>query len=135
MILIAIASVIFTISCTKKAAEPEKEIILPESDLNYTDHIYPLFVQKCGYKSGCHSSYEPARGLDLTVYENFIDHYIDGVVPLIIEGDGGNSFLYNILIEPEVLGRLRMPLYDPPLSANQIVGIRQWIDEDAPKSR
>jgi hypothetical protein len=126
-----IGALIYFASCSENPTEPE-DIELPESDLNYTEHISPVFVIRCGRGSGCHSGINPARGLDLTNYQNLINHFIDGSEPLIIIGDGENSFLYNILLGP-ISGRSRMPKDEAPLSGNNIIGIRTWIDEGAPE--
>ena len=117
------------VGCGTNTTEADQEIDLPESDLNFTEHIHPLFLQKC---SRCHSSFEPEGNLDLTDYQSIESHYIDGNVPLMIKGDGQNSFLYNILLGP-LLDTPRMPYNEAPLSANYIVAIRQWIDEGAPQ--
>jgi len=119
-------------ACSKDPNAPEKEIILPESNLNYVEHIQPLLIVKCGNRSGCHSSYDPARGLDLTNYQLLINHDVDGNVRLVIPGQGISSFLYNILREP-LLTTTRMPKDEPALSANNQEGIRIWIDEGAPQ--
>ena len=128
----AFAGPIFYISACNTNTEPEEEIILPDSDLNYIDDIHRLFVVKCASRNGCHSYPDPARGLDLTEYQNTISHFVEGSVPLIIPGYGADSFLYNILREP-LLTASRMPKNEKPLSANNIVGIRTWIDEGAPQ--
>ncbi|TFH01609.1 MAG: hypothetical protein E4H13_04440 [Calditrichales bacterium] len=118
------------VACSNDPAGPEKEITLPESNLNYVEHIQPLLIVKCGSRSGCHSSFEPARGLDLTNYQILINHEVDGNVRLVIPGQGISSFLYNILREP-LLTTTRMPKDEPALSANNQEGIRIWIDEGA----
>jgi len=110
-------------------------IVLPDSNLSYTDHIFPLFSVKCGSESGCHSMNFgglPARGLDLTNYYNMITHLIDGNELLIIPFQGEQSILYNILLGPES-GRPQMPKDRAPLSVNNILGIRTWINEGAPQ--
>ncbi len=110
-------------------------IVLPDSNLNYTEHIFLLFSVKCGSESGCHSPNFgglPARGLDLTNYQNMITHLIDGSELLIIPFQGEESFLYNILLGP-ISSRPRMPKDRAPLTVNNIVGIRTWINEGAPQ--
>jgi hypothetical protein len=132
-ILVFIFSVLYTISCSKNPADSSGDIVLGDSNLTYTKDIFPLFNVKCGSESGCHSSKFgalPARGLDLTRYEILIDHMIDGSERLIIPGQGEQSFLYNILLTP-ISGRRQMPPDRTPLSVNNIVGIRTWIDEGA----
>ena len=72
----------------------------------------------------------PAKGLDLTIYENMMAHLIDNSERLIIPYQGEQSFLYNILLRP-LPGRRQMPPDRAPLSVNNIVGVRNWIDEGA----
>jgi hypothetical protein len=131
-VILAFAIPILYISACNTNTDPEEEIILPDSELNYTDDIHRLFVVKCASRNGCHAYPEPARDLDLTEYQNIISHFVEGSVPLIIPGYGADSFLYNILRE-DLLTVSRMPKNEKPLSANNIVGIRTWIDEGAPQ--
>jgi len=113
------------------------EIVLPESNLSYTDHISPLFRLKCGSENGCHSYLNtggpPARDLDLTNYQSTITHLIDGSELIIVPGQGEQSFLYNILLGP-VSGRRQMPPDRTPLTINNIIGLKTWIDEGASES-
>ena len=136
-ILLFSFSIIYTSSCSKNPTDPEKEFVLPDSNLNYTDHIFPLFTVKCGSENGCHSPNfggVPAKGLDLTNYESVRTHMIDGSELLVIPYQGEQSFLYNILLKP-ISGRRQMPQDRTPLSVNNIVGIRTWIDEGAHQFR
>ncbi len=114
----------------------DSRYVLPESNLNYTDHISHLFRLRCGSENGCHSHLNtggrPARGLDLTSYQSSITHLIDGSELIIIPGQGEQSFLYNILLGP-VSGRSRMPKDRAPLTSVDTNGIRIWIDEGAPE--
>jgi len=132
-ILVFSISVIYLSSCDDNPADSSKDIVLPDSNLNYTDHIFPLFTVKCGSENGCHSPNFgglPARGLDLTDYNSIRTHMIDGSEHLVIENQGELSFLYNILLSP-ISGRRQMPPDREPLSINNIVGIKTWIDEGA----
>lgn len=53
-------------ACSEDSTEPQsEEFVLPDSNLSYVDHIRPLFLAKCGSQAGCHSSVNPANGLDL----------------------------------------------------------------------
>jgi hypothetical protein len=114
----------------------DNSIVLPESNLNYTDHLSYLFQVRCGSENGCHSHLNtggpPARGLDITDYDDLINHIIDDSTNLIIPGQGEQSFLYKILLGP-VSGRPQMPKDRPPLNSNNTNGIRGWIDEGAPE--
>jgi len=132
-ILVFLISVIYLSSCDDNPADSSKDIVLPDSNLNYSDHIFPLFTVKCGSENGCHSPNFgglPARGLDLTDYTSIRTHMIDGSEHLVIEYQGELSFLYNILLSP-ISGRRQMPPDREPLTINNIVGIKTWIDEGA----
>ena len=132
-ILIVCYSVFFMASCSDKSTEV-KEIDLPASDLTYSEHIRPLFINRCANRSGCHAQPSPAANLDLTTYQTTISHLVAGSTPLLIPGYGENSILYNVLLGPVDAGTYiidRMPKDEQPLNANNIIGIRQWIDEGA----
>jgi hypothetical protein len=133
-LLISTLSMFYMISCEKNPTQTEGEITLPDSNLTYTEHIFPLFTAKCGSETGCHSPNfggVPARDLDLTNYQSIRTHMVDGSELLVIEFQGGQSFLYNILLGP-ISGRRQMPPDRTPLSVNNIMGIKTWIDEGAP---
>jgi hypothetical protein len=122
------------ISCDDNPTESKVEITLPDSNLTYSEHIFPLFTAKCGSENGCHSpnfGSPAARNLDLTNYQSIRTHMIDDSELLVVEFQGEQSFLYNILLGP-ISGRRQMPPDRQPLSVNNIVGIRTWIDEGAP---
>ena len=128
--VIAVTGLFYTTACNENTAGPEKEIVLPDSNLNYIEHIQPLLITNCANKNGCHGSFEPARGLDLTDYQVIRTHLATGSEQLIIIYDSEASFLYNILKGP-VRYVPRMPLYEPMLKLKYINGIKQWIDEGA----
>ena len=133
VILISTLSILYMNSCEKNPSDSGGEITLPDSNLTYTEHIFPLFVAKCGSENGCHSpnfGTSPARNLDLTNYSSIRTHMIDGSELLVLEFQGEQSFLYNILLGP-ISGRRQMPPDRAPLSVNNIIGIRTWIDEGA----
>ena len=95
-----------------------------------------MFKIKCGSEIGCHAHYntggQPARRLNLNFYQSTITHLIDGSEPIIITGQGEQSFLYKILLGP-LSDRSRMPKDKPQLNSNDINGVRVWIDEGAPQ--
>ena len=134
-ILIISFSIFYAGACSEKTTEVV-EIELPASDLNYSEHILPLFINRCASRNGCHAQPSPARNLDLTTYQTTINHLVAGSTLLLIPGYGENSILYNILLGPVTTGSSyadRMPKDEQPLSVNNITGIRQWIDEGAPE--
>ena len=108
-------------------------IILPASNLNFNDHIYPLFSAKCSSRSGCHTISNPAANLPLIDYNAIITHYMSNAPsePLIHPDDGDNSPLYKILIQDDYFGVPRMPYNGPYLNSNQYDGVKTWITEGA----
>lgn len=98
---------------------------IPDSNVDYYEHIQPIFIVKCA-SSFCHNDQNRAGGLSLTSWANATaDPTIvfpgdPDVSKLIwaIEGTGG--------VEP-----MPPPGAAPPLTENQIQGIRTWIQEGA----
>ncbi len=130
LIAVLAISLFYMAACNTNTTGPEKEIVLPDSNLNYIEHIQPLLITKCASRNGCHGSFEPARGLDLTDYLLMRAHLAAGSELLIIPGDSEKSFLYNIL-QGSFLNIPRMPLNEPMLNTNNRNGIKKWIDEGA----
>ena len=124
---------IFNFGCNESGTEPQENIILPESNLNFNDHIFPLFSAKCSSRNGCHTFNSPAGNLPLTDYNEIINHFMNDAPsePLIHVGDGENSPLYIVLIQDGYLGVPRMPFNGPYLNSNQYEGVKVWITEGA----
>lgn len=118
---------LFWTSC--KEENPLKDevsnIVFPDSGISYARHVEPLFQQQCAF-SGCHGGSQPPSGLNLTTpsYNNLLNHQPRLVTP----GEPDNSLLIQRLdgrVSPQ------MPLNRTPLTANQLKGIRKWIEEGA----
>lgn len=135
IILLIIFLIIFS-ACSDSSTEPEENIVLPDSSLNFNDHIYPLFTAKCSSRSGCHTISSPAAGLNVNDYNAVITHFLNNAPsePLIRVGEGENSPLYKILILDDFQGISRMPKDGPYLNSNQYEGVKTWIDEGAKAS-
>ncbi len=119
---------IFLPACKDSGTSPEDvEIVLPDGDLNYFDHMQELFVLKCASRGGCHSSSDRAGNLDLTDYQDITTHVVGGSVPLVLPGNGQSSFLY-LILRDNYLGTPRMPLDGPYLNTNHVEGVKRWID-------
>ncbi len=125
---------LLVIACSDSSTNPaDKEFVLPDSDLSFQDHVGPLLLAKCASMNGCHSTVDKAGGLDLTDYQQIVQHFVStdaGPVRLVEPGSSDNSFLYGILIS-DYLGRQRMPPDGPYLNANNVQGVKVWIDEGA----
>lgn len=129
LIILSVIILIIVSACQNKGTDPQDQVfVLPDSNLTYTKNIQQLLVAKCTSHSGCHSVTDQAGGLDLTNYYAIINHYIDGSIPLVINGDGENSALYRILLAA-YLDKPRMPLDGPYLNTNNSNGVKIWIDE------
>lgn len=111
--------------CKDEIANPDQDIVFPESNVSFGRHVDPLFQQRCAF-AGCHGGSNPAAGLNLSSpsYSRLINHQ----PRLIITGESNNSLLVQ-----RIEGRIspRMPLIGGPLNDNQIRGIKKWIDEGA----
>jgi hypothetical protein len=113
-------------SCKDQITEPnQSNIVFPASNISYSKHIDPLFQQRCAV-AGCHSSTTASEELDLTMpsYNSLMNHQ----PRLVVSGASNNSLLIQRLD-----GRIQpvMPPIPPPLTSNQINGIKKWIDEGA----
>ncbi len=132
--IISIFVFLFIITgCSSTGTGPDENIVLPDSLLNFNDHIYPLFSAKCSSRSACHAISSPAAGLIVIDYNEIITHYMRNAPsePLIHVGNGEGSSLYKVLIQEDFLGVPRMPSNGPYLNSNQYNGIKKWIDEGA----
>jgi len=125
-LLVAIAVAMSLSSCKDEITDPNlNPIVFPDSNVSYSKHVDPLFQQRCAI-SGCHAGSSSQRGLDLFApsYSSLINHQ----PRLVISGVSNNSLLLQ-----RIDGRLapQMPYMSQPLNANQINGIKKWIDEGA----
>lgn len=132
--LVVFAILLFNSGCADSGTNPQEEnIVLPDSNLTYNDHIYSLFSLKCSSRDGCHSFINPARGLIMIDYNNIMNHYLkySPSEKLILVGDGESSPLYKVLIQDGYQGIPQMPKDGPYLNANQVNGVKKWIKEGA----
>jgi hypothetical protein len=94
---------------------------IPDSNVSYTVDIAPIFELKC---VSCHGNGRLDAGLDLTKWTSFVDGRI--VVP----GEPDNSILI-WTIEGNTIAPRMPPQPTPPLTFNQIRGVRTWVAEGA----
>lgn len=120
-----LAAALLLLSCNDDASGPgdnSGEIVFPESDVSYGEHVQPLFDRRCAF-SGCHDSGTRAGDLSL-------ESYTDATARpgIIVPGNPDASVLVQT-----IEGTLphMPPLNSPTLTDNQITGIRQWILEGA----
>ncbi len=99
------------------------KVIIPASNVKFSEHIYPVFRVKCNTAT-CHNSRDRAGNLSLDSYSETVSD------PLIIfPGLPENSKLV-WAIEGRVISPMP-PIGYPPLTKNQIEGIKTWIKEGA----
>jgi hypothetical protein len=94
---------------------------IPDSNVSYQQDITPIFELKC---VSCHGSGRLDAGLDLTRWTAFVDGRI--VVP----GEPDNSVLV-WSIEGNPVVQPMPPIPTPPLTLEQLRGVRTWISEGA----
>lgn len=112
---------LFTFGC-EDTVRPA-DIVFPDVNVSYSQHVQPLFDQTCAF-SGCHNDATRAGNLSLTSYHNLTQR-----PDIVFPGNPESSLLY-IRISSQQLGP-QMPMNRPPLNRNQQQGIRTWINEGA----
>lgn len=97
--------------------------IIPDSNVSYSQDIQPVFNLKCA-NAGCHEDATRAGGISLTTCAN-----TKADPSIVFPGEPDNSRLIWAI---EGIGNYPMPPVGyPPLTTNQINGIRTWIKEGA----
>ncbi|MFA5804623.1 MAG: c-type cytochrome domain-containing protein [Melioribacteraceae bacterium] len=97
--------------------------IIPSSNVSYSQHIQPVLTAKCA-RAGCHDDQTREAGLSLTSYSNTTQSYLV-VAPLLPQN---SKLVWSI---EGTSGNLMPPLGYPPVTKNQIDGIKTWIKEGA----
>lgn len=95
-------------------------------DVNFNDHIKPLFEQHC---NGCHNQDDPSGGLNLTSYRGVIRGGGGGSV--IAKGNPSKSRLFRLVSHAE---KPVMPPEGPKLPDDELSLIRRWIAAGAPEA-
>ena len=97
--------------------------VIPDSNVSYSQDIQPVFNLKCA-NAGCHEDAARAGGISLTSCANTKADF-----SVVFPGEPDNSRLVWAI---EGIGNFPMPPAGyPPLTSNQIKGIRTWIKEGA----
>ncbi len=120
---IAIISLfVFSIIACSETFNSGKDIIFPDENVSFQNHVYPFLKLNCSY-SGCHSDESNAGGLTLTYYPTLFAS--PGMV--IIENPDQSRLIQ--VIEG------RLPhftfYYRGNITENHKKGMRQWILEGA----
>jgi hypothetical protein len=126
VLAIVVGTSVAIVSCKDQISDPNANpIVFPSANVSYSKHVDPLFQQRCAV-SGCHTSGAAAAGLVLSApsYSSLMNHQ-----PRLVNPGASN----NSLLVQRIDGRLapQMPFDSQPLTANQIAGIKKWIDEGA----
>lgn len=126
LILLLIVFMFAIIACDDTITNEEIDNrTIPSSNVDYYEHIQPVLSIKCA-TSFCHDDGSRAGGLSLTNYQNTTSD-----ITIVFPGDPDLSKLV-WAIEGSG-GTQPMPPAGaaPPLTENQIKGIRTWIAEGA----
>jgi len=101
--------------------------MFPDSNVSFSKHVGPLFQQKCT-GSPCHGGIAPAYQLNLE-YPSYTALMTRGGV--VVPGDAIHSILFqSIKGSPPSMPPPNLPL-SKQLTANQINGVKKWIEEGA----
>ena len=101
-------------------------IVIPDKNVSYAKYIQPLFNISCAI-SGCHDNATAAGGLSLVSWSSTVAN-----PQIVFPGNADNSALVWA-----IEGRAPQPPMPPisssipPLTLNQIKGIKTWINEGA----
>ena len=76
LIFILFIVICLQMGCKDSGTDPTDNIVIPESDVSFNEHIYPLFSAKCSSRSGCHAISGPAAGLVLIDFNEVTTHYM-----------------------------------------------------------
>ncbi len=96
---------------------------IPAVNVRFSENIYPILNIKCN-SSGCHNDESRAGNISLTTWSNVTDPRI------IVKGDTTTSVL--VWSITKIPGAKWMPPNNfPPLTPEQIRGIKTWIQEGA----
>jgi hypothetical protein len=124
--MLTIMFAVILCSCKDQIDDPNSNpVVFPASNVSFSQHVQPLFQSRCAF-AGCHGGSNPAGGLDLTspAYNSLMNHQ----PRLVVSGASNNS----LLIE-KLDGRIphQMPYNSQSINANQLTGMKKWIDEGA----
>jgi len=122
ILIAAICAAIYFSLFTVQSCKDEitgADIVFPDTLVSYKNHVQPLFNRRCA-TPGCHDGTTNGIAPNLTYYEGWRFGPPLGLVNPV----NPESSLLVISIE----GNHQPP---PPLTKNQLNGIKQWIKEGA----
>jgi uncharacterized membrane protein len=98
---------------------------IPDSNVSFADHIYPVFQVKCAF-SGCHAQPNPANGIDLSTWAG-----VTADPNIVFPGEPELSRLIWAIEARAGISPMPPAGFTTPMTLDQIEGIRTWIDEGA----
>ncbi len=101
---------------------------------NYPDEIGQIILSNCAL-SGCHNtaSANAAAGLDLSTWSTMMKGDRNGAVVIPYSHDNSTLFMYcNTFTDLGLTLEPTMPYNDEPLTRQQILTLREWINAGAP---
>lgn len=120
--VLILAFVVIFAACNDNSISSSKDIVFPDKDVSYINHVYPLMKLNCSY-GGCHSDETAAGGIVMTTYTSFF------MTPgLVVIGNPTGSRLIQVLED-------KVPhmtyFYRGNINQNHIDGMKLWIKEGA----
>ena len=106
--------------CLAASASPAFAQDAAAEKITYTDHILPLFKQRCG---SCHNANDRKGGLTL---DNYAGTMLGGSSGVVVEGgDSGSSYLWSLVTHES---EPKMPPNADKLPEAELALIKKWID-------
>jgi hypothetical protein len=123
IILFAIFGFIIVYTGCKDTTTGIDQKTIPTSNVSFGEYIAPVLLTKCANR-GCHDDATRAGNISLTTWVGTTDPNI------VVEGHPEDSPLVWSIDGVTGFSPMPPPGY-PPLTANQISGIKTWIQEGA----
>jgi hypothetical protein len=111
--------------------------LLVKSGGNYPESIGKIILNKCAV-SGCHNdiSKDAASGLSLTSWNKLFDGTRNGAAVIPYNHKQSTLFLFcNTYEDLGVSVKPTMPINRDPLTKDEIIALRNWIDYGAPDDK
>lgn len=94
-----------------------------DDQIKFNRDIRPIFASHC---VACHGGVKQASGLSF-VYEKSVLSGGDSGQPAVVPGDLEASYLFERITDPDPESRMPPADHGPPLSADEVERLRQWI--------
>ncbi|MFP4368358.1 MAG: hypothetical protein ACOC2K_01865 [Bacteroidota bacterium] len=114
-------------ACNGNSLTTNDDLIFPETDVTFRDHVYPFLKTKCSYQ-GCHGPTTPGVRT-LETYENLTVDF-----PILVRPGEPENSRFMQYIDGTIPHR-GTGFREGYITDNQIEGIRIWIKEGAVYSK